>query len=107
MEHVAMGAVRRAATNIASPKYVEDLHSLASISFRATSHHVDEARDREQADLSQLIAELQRTVQEHKSRIGRTHGRAADQYDHRRADAAGGAIAGVVGSYSKLRKAKV
>jgi hypothetical protein len=46
-------------------KYVEDLHSLVTHGLQPIAHQVDEARDREHADAAQLIAELQRTLQEH------------------------------------------
>ncbi|MBV9168868.1 MAG: hypothetical protein JOZ81_02140, partial [Chloroflexi bacterium] len=46
-------------------KYVEDLHSLVTHGLQPISHQVNEARGRDHADAAQLVAELQRTLQEH------------------------------------------
>ena len=46
-------------------KYVEDLHSLVTHGLQPISHQLGEARERGHADATQLIAELQRTLQEH------------------------------------------
>jgi DNA-binding ferritin-like protein len=46
-------------------KYVEDLHSLVTHGLQPISRQLDEARGRDHAQAAQLIAELQRTLQEH------------------------------------------
>ena len=46
-------------------KYVEDLHSLVTHGLQPISHQLGEARSGEHAEAAQLVAELQRTLQEH------------------------------------------
>ena len=84
-------------------KYVEDLHSLVTHGLQPISHQVDEARDREHADAAQLIAELQRTLQEHQRALAeRMH--ALGTSPTTGVQDAAAAIAGVVaGIYNQVR----
>jgi DNA-binding ferritin-like protein len=46
-------------------KYVEDLHSLVTHGLQPISHQLDEARGGGHTEAAQLVAELQRRLQEH------------------------------------------
>src|SRR5919199_5791208 len=46
-------------------KYVEDLHSLVTHGLQPIAHQLGEARGRGHADATHVVAELQRTLQEH------------------------------------------
>jgi hypothetical protein len=84
-------------------KYVEDLHSLVAHGLQPVSRQVDEARDREHAEAAQLIAELQRTLQEHE-RVLAQRMQALGTSPTTGVQDAAAAIAGVVaGIYNQVR----
>jgi DNA-binding ferritin-like protein len=88
-------------------KYVEDLHSLVTHGLQPVSHQLDEARDREHTDAAQLIAELQRTLQEHQRALAeRMH--ALGSSPTTGVQDAAAAVAGVVaGIYNQVRSEAV
>lgn len=88
-------------------KYVEDLHSLVTHGLQPISRQLNEARGPEHADAAQLIAELQRTLQEHDRALSeRMHGLGTSPTTGVQDAAA--AVAGVVaGIYNQVRSEAV
>ena len=88
-------------------KYVEDLHSLVTHGLQPISRQVDEARGREHPDAGQLIAELQRTLQEHE-RARAERMRALGTSPTSGVQDAAGVVAGIVaGIYNQVRSEAV